>query len=311
MIRRLLKLGPVVLAVGCTPVHISSHEPAAEANKSELIVFRASAFNAGAYVVIFGADHKDFLELGNDTYAELRLFPKTYEFFVRTNDADRPYRLTIELKQNDRRCLETYPNPNRLLRLPLFFLGNWLGSNFLLREVDCPSSDKLASYLQLGAPSSEVAGDWNIWMLASSGRGGKSGIFIDSKARNVAFVETAGHDLRDLAEDFRRGVPSSFCETLPLSENQVRDFAFRIAGIPDEVLAKGSLEITSACADEPRIGVTLTMHGRRLYFGYSLVKSCRGQEVPDWLTGLVNALWARQREIKVCSTTTSTPAFAQ
>ena len=161
----------------------------------------------------------------------------------------------------------------------------------------------------LGAPSAEMPDDWNIWLLKSSGWGGKSGIFLDSAGRNVAFVDTAGRDLHDLAEDFRRGVPSSFCETMPLSDYQVRKFAFRIASIPDDVLAKGSLSITGMCADERRIGVTLTTRGRRLYFGYSLEKSCRnGREVPDWLTSLVNELWVRYREIKACSATPSTGA---
>ena len=156
----------------------------------------------------------------------------------------------------------------------------------------------------LAAPSPETAGDWSIWMLKPSARGGKSGIFVDSAGRNVAFVDTSGREMRDLAEDHRRGVPSFLCETLPLSEYQIRKFAFRIASIPDDVLAMGSLSITGTCMDEPRIGLTLTTNGRRHYFGYSLEKSCRnGQEVPDWLTGLVNALWVRYRDIKACSAT--------
>lgn len=304
MIRRIAMSGLAVVAVGCTPVHIAPRESAPDANKAELVVFRASAFNAGGYTAIFGADREDYVRLGNDTYVELHLVPRTYEFFVRTNDADRPHRLAIELKQNDRKCLEAYPNPSRLVRAPLLFLGNWLGSNFLLREVECPSPDKLASYLRLGAQNSEVTGEWKIWMLASTGKVSKSGIFIDSSGRNVAFDEAAGRELRDLDGDFRQGAPSTFCDSLPLNEDQVREFSLRIASIPDDVLARGSLEITSGCADAPHMGVNLDMHGRKLHFGYSLVKACRGQDVPDWLTDLVNALWARQRDIKGCPTAT-------
>jgi hypothetical protein len=156
----------------------------------------------------------------------------------------------------------------------------------------------------LGVSGPETTGDWSIWMFKSSGWGGTSGIFIDAAGRNVAFVDTSGREFRDIAEDFRRGTPSFFCETLPLSDYQLRTFAFRVASIPEDVLAKGSLSITGTCADEPRIGVTLSSNGRRLQFGYSLEKSCRnGHEVPDWLTSLVDALWVRFRDIKACSVT--------
>jgi hypothetical protein len=149
MIGRVVVLGLVVMAIGCTPARIATLEPPPEAERSEVLVYRGSAFNAGGMTAIFGVDRNDYLKLGTDTYAELRLVPKTYEFFVRTNEADRPFRLTIELKQNDRRCLEAYPNPKNLMKVPLFFVGYWLGNTFLLKEVDCPKSDELASYVQV------------------------------------------------------------------------------------------------------------------------------------------------------------------
>ena len=143
--------------------------------------------------------------------------------------------------------------------------------------------------------------DWQIWSLTSSGRGGRNVIYVDATGRNVAFVDIAGRDLRDLAEDVRRGVPGSFCETQPLSEYQVRKFAFRIASIPIDVLENGGLHVTDdSCIAERTQGITLWKNGRKFHFGYSL---CGNPEVPDWLSSLEDALWARYREIKACNAT--------
>ena len=146
MISRVAVLGASVIAVGCTPARIVSLESPPEADRAELLVYRAFDYNAAGMAAIFGADRKDFLKLGTETYAELRLTPKTYEFFVRDDQADRPYRITIELKQNSRTCLELYPNPNRMLKAPLIFLGNWMNSDFLLMEVDCTTTQGINSY---------------------------------------------------------------------------------------------------------------------------------------------------------------------
>jgi hypothetical protein len=146
MIGRVAVIFSAVLIVACTPARIASLDPPKESEQSELMVYRATALNAGGLKAIFGADGKDYLELGTDTYAELLLVPKTYDFFVRTNQADRRYVFKLELKPNERKCLEAYPNPDNSMKVPLLFVGYWLGSTFLLKEVECPSSQSTESY---------------------------------------------------------------------------------------------------------------------------------------------------------------------
>jgi hypothetical protein len=49
--------------------------------------------NAGGVSLIFGADGTDYFKLKGDDYAELQIPPKTYHFFVRSNQADRAFAL--------------------------------------------------------------------------------------------------------------------------------------------------------------------------------------------------------------------------
>jgi hypothetical protein len=146
----------------------------------------------------------------------------------------------------------------------------------------------------LSGSGQELGEDWQVW----GSLGGRTGIYVDSKGRNVAYSDRTR---RALLTDLQQGTPTSFCEDLPLSEYQVQTIAFRIFSIPSDVLDKGGLSIFGTCMDEPRDGVTLRMRGRVFHFGYSQIKSCRqGQAVPTWLTSLVTALRTRYYNIKGC-----------
>ncbi len=153
----------------------------------------------------------------------------------------------------------------------------------------------------LAAPNHSMLENWQVWLTEFSGWRAPKGVYVDSNGRNVAYPELDG---RDLIKDLRQQQPTMQCEKLPLTKYQVRKFAFRIASIPSDVLEAGMLIIEGSCFDEPRNGVTLKMNGNTYYFGYSQDKSCRNdQEVPGWLTSLVDALWLRYHEIEDCSTT--------
>lgn len=142
-------------------------------------------------------------------------------------------------------------------------------------------------------------GDWQMWFGESSGWGGVHGIYVDSTGRNVAYPIDRS---REHAVDFRKGIPSGFCETSPLNEHQVRTFSFRIASIPTDVLAKGGLTFENSCFDVGAIGVTLKMHGRTYQFGYPQPQHCRDNKaVPTWLASLVNSLSERFRQIEECT----------
>jgi hypothetical protein len=155
----------------------------------------------------------------------------------------------------------------------------------------------------LATASQDPVPDWQLWFGASSGMGGRKGLYVDSAGRNVAYPPSRS---RNNALDLRRGTPTAFCESSPLSEHQIRTFAFRIASIPNDVLKNGGLSVGSTCMDELKYGVTLRVQQREYHFGYSEPLNCRdGGQVPTWLTSLVNALRTRYRKLEDCSVTTT------
>jgi len=157
--------------------------------------------------------------------------------------------------------------------------------------------------MTLTAANQEPVPDWQLWFGASSGMGGRRGLYLDADGRNVAYPPSRS---RNNAFDLRRGTPTAFCESSPLSAYQIRKFAFRIASIPDDVLKNGGLSVGSTCMDELKYGVTLRIQQREYRFGYSEPLNCRdGGQVPTWLTSLVNALQSRYRQLEDCSITTT------
>jgi hypothetical protein len=147
--------------------------------------------------------------------------------------------------------------------------------------------------VRMAHPDASPISDWSISLAAPSGWGGRPGIYVDSTGRNVAMNPQNG------------GPPGWYCKELPLDEVRVRAIAKHILRIPPDVLTQGGLQIhDSSCADEPINVMFLTIQGREYHFSYSQLKFCRaGQEVPKWLSRLVDALWVRYHEIEQCKLT--------
>ena len=134
------------LAAGCTPAQLATPRSPREGEKaSSILVYRTIDLNAGGVSLIFGADETDFFTLKSDEYAELRLPAKTYQFFVRSNQADKPYVFEEVLNPGDHKCLRAYANPHNYWKA-LTLVGYYFGNTFKIKEVECPSHDKLAPY---------------------------------------------------------------------------------------------------------------------------------------------------------------------
>jgi len=146
---------------------------------------------------------------------------------------------------------------------------------------------------QLGHADDIRHDNWSVSLAAPSGWGGRPGIYVDSTGRNVAMNPQNG------------GPPAWYCKEMPLDEARLRAFATHISRIPIDVLARGGFQIhDSSCADVPINVMFLTIQEREYHFSYSQMESCRaGQEVPKWLSLLVDELWVRYHEIEKCDLT--------
>jgi len=134
----------------------------------------------------------------------------------------------------------------------------------------------------------EIPSDWSIRLATASGWGGGPGIYVDSTGRNVPI-------------DHLRRTPTSYCEALTLSKDQIDEIASLLSNIPSNVLGSGGASIQGSCRDGPVNAVVLTLDEKDYYFSYSQVESClHGKQVPGWLSTLVGELWARHEAIKSC-----------
>lgn len=148
-----------VLAVGCTtPAKLTPLKVSDETQRSEVIVYRESALNWYGWNLVFGADGEDYVTLRNADYAQLYLSPKTYQFFARSEYPARPYVLTATLNANDRKCMRAYANPSNpvkavlggtIILAPVGLAWLFMGNDFLLEEVTCPSPEELAKYTKV------------------------------------------------------------------------------------------------------------------------------------------------------------------
>ena len=137
------------LAVGCTPAHISApSSPREGENVASILVYRTIDLNAGGISLIFGADGTDFFTLKSDEYAALRLPARTFQFFVRSNQADKPYVLERVLNPGDHKCFRAYAKPHNYWKA-LTLVGYYFGNTFRIEEVECPSHETLAPYRQV------------------------------------------------------------------------------------------------------------------------------------------------------------------
>ncbi len=127
---------------GCTPAQVVPISDDFTIDNSKVLIYRESAFNAAGVPMIFGEDEKDYKVLWNDDYTEIQLDKKNHLFFVRSNQADVPFKLPVDLKDGKTKCFKGSANPNNWAKAffpPAYYMGN----TFLLEEVVCPNDAEL------------------------------------------------------------------------------------------------------------------------------------------------------------------------
>ncbi len=143
MNRRLRRCLLLLAVAGCTPAKLTLLQAPDEANRAEILIYRESALNALAMPMVFGADGDDYVVLKDGQYTRILVRPGTYNFFVRSVQADRPRLLTVELQARGIKCLRAYANPANIAKA-LAEPAYYLGSTFLVEAVSCPSPAELA-----------------------------------------------------------------------------------------------------------------------------------------------------------------------
>lgn len=93
-------------------------------DNGKVLVYRESAYNAAGIPMVFGQGEADHKELWNSDFVELEYDEGDKVFFVRSNQADLPYKLPVHVTNDKKICLKGYTlTLIIILRLYLFLLG--------------------------------------------------------------------------------------------------------------------------------------------------------------------------------------------
>lgn len=126
----------ISLMAGCSPAKVVQTPIVTDENRVELTVIREPSFNSAAVGMVFGADGNDYVKLSNGGVYNVALPAGSYDFFVRSTQADEPFILQAELKIGEHFCLKGFANPNNLAKA-LLPITHYFSNAFLLEKTEC------------------------------------------------------------------------------------------------------------------------------------------------------------------------------
>jgi hypothetical protein len=139
----------IVVAIflsGCTTLSKNVQLVSASTTQSEIVIYRASAFQAGAVSMYLGGKNLYFIELQNNQYDKFMIDSGNHLFRAKAN-ASPASQLYLEMKPNVKYCLAVEPNPDRLGAVIIPLIANMVPT-FIGKNTSCPSHAFLKDYQQ-------------------------------------------------------------------------------------------------------------------------------------------------------------------
>jgi uncharacterized protein YceK len=133
---------------GCSSVPVVAISKPSPNAQAEVLIFRDSAFIAGAVSLTVGTGDKAFAKISNSEYVSVYLPVGAQDIFVQARSAD-PTKVNLALQHGSRVCLRTSSSSSTLAKIALPVSLIATGYHFYLDEVPCPSAEELAKYLQV------------------------------------------------------------------------------------------------------------------------------------------------------------------
>ena len=140
----LLVLSIVTLA-GCASTPVQPLARPSSDMRGELVVYRESAFAAGAVGLTVGASGSAFAVLGNSEKVTALLPTGDHEVFVQARSAE-PTKVRVNLRNGGRVCLRTSSSPSTYAKVLVPITLITTGYHFYLDQVPCPTEEDLAKY---------------------------------------------------------------------------------------------------------------------------------------------------------------------
>lgn len=122
----------------CTPARIVKDDYNPKIIETEKVrVVRRDTVIASLVPAIFGYDGKDKVELANGREVVMHIPTGEHEFFIRSNQADRPKKVLVNLEKGQNLCFYTKPNDYVVLKgliLPWYYLSSAFD---LIKSEEC------------------------------------------------------------------------------------------------------------------------------------------------------------------------------
>ena len=114
------------LLANCTPARIVHDTANVKDITSRVTLIRENKILFLGVTAIFGYNNDDKIILENGQITNLQVPIGEHNFFVRSDQADQPFNLNIEVKEKESLCLIIKPNPKPLIKfiIPLFFYSS-------------------------------------------------------------------------------------------------------------------------------------------------------------------------------------------
>ena len=122
----------------CTPARITGISYDKNSTVTEKVqIHREKKLTYMGVQTIFGYNNQDKVKLKNGQKFEILVPVGEQEFFIRTNQADRPNKKTFILKKGEPLCLKTYPAQGNFFKAMMFGpLLFWFTNAFELKKAE-------------------------------------------------------------------------------------------------------------------------------------------------------------------------------
>ncbi|WP_372860785.1 hypothetical protein [Spongiibacter sp.] len=139
--KKLIILGLIVLS-GCTTLSNDYSFVTEGSETSELLVYRESAFQAGAASLYVGEGDQYFMKLRNDQYSVVEIDSGNHVLQAKA-DASPASILEVDLVPGKTTCIASKPNREMLGAAIIPIIANMVPT-FLLEKTECPTPEILA-----------------------------------------------------------------------------------------------------------------------------------------------------------------------
>ena len=121
----------------CTPARIVADNHGPDTKTAKVKISREDTLLFVGVPAIFGYDEQDKVSLWKGGNAQMNVPVGKHEFFVRSNQADKPFKSSIEVKESESLCLIIHPEIKPVAKIIIPFVYYFFNAFSLEKAKSC------------------------------------------------------------------------------------------------------------------------------------------------------------------------------